>query len=366
MQECIKFWGEHNLRTEPLRIRVVENAIYMPSSKHVHVDRDLHWGIYTEAGELIPEAAYERFPGRELVGQSRSLDLTGIEITDGPVEEMVYAGPIVNHYGHFILASLSRLWAIDGARPALFHSYPPIFDHGARFVIEIVAAAGLTRENTFSFDRPTRIRRLFVPEPSLVEQLYTTQAYSISSAKIGASIMETGLFVEKDYYISKSRMRSGVACLANEEVIEAAFQAVGFDIIYPETLPLADQVSLFRNARTIVGTVSSAFHTAALVPGGTGRHIMFDYTEAPNANFRLLEIGMRADVSYYSISSHVNLKESDSFLSHYVANDIKFLAEEMVRIAKPSITPRGLKKSAWIIRVLDKIKSKNLQRSDGQ
>ncbi|CAO4180018.1 hypothetical protein CLBKND_03533 [Methylorubrum aminovorans] len=365
MQKCIEFWGEHNFRTAPLRIRVVENAIYMPSSTKVYVDRDPHWGIYTEAGELVVEAAYERMAHRELVGQSRSLNLIGIDIFDGPFQEMVYAGPIVAHYGHFILASLARLWAVDDSRPALFHSFPPIFDHGARFIVEMVAAAGLTRDNAFSFDRPTRIRRLFVPEPSIVEQCYTTPAYSATAAKVGEKIPKTECFGRKDYYISKAHMNSGVICLANEEVVEQAFQTAGFEIVHPETLPLADQVSLFRNARTVVGTVSSAFHTAALAPEATGRHVLFDYTRTPNANYRLLEFGIRADVSYYSISDYVTPGDKDQFLVHYKANDIEALAKEMVRISNSSIIMRAVRTFRRKLRLLEEGRKKDIHRRSG-
>lgn len=365
MQKCIEFWGEHNFRTAPLRIRVVENAIYMPSSTKVYVDRDPHWGIYTEAGELVAEAAYERMAHRELVGQSRSLDLTGIDIVDGPFQEMVYAGPIVAHYGHFILASLARLWAIDDSRPALFHSFPPIFDHGARFIVEMIAAVGLTRDNAFSFDCPTRIRRLFVPEPSIVEQCYTTPAYSATAAKVGAKIPTTERFGRKDFYISKARMNSGVICLADEEVVERAFQTAGFEIVHPETLPLADQVSLFRSARTVVGTVSSAFHTAALAPEATGRHVLFDYTRTPNANYRLLDIGIQADVSYYSISDYVTPGEKDRFLVHYKANDIEALAKAMVRISEYSIMMRFVRCLLRRLRLLGGGRKKDIHGRSG-
>lgn len=336
MQRCANFWGEHTLRTEPLRTRIVHNAIYMPASTQVFLDRDPHWGIYTESGELVAEAAYERSPHRELVGQSRHLDLRDIDVVDGPFEEMVYAGPIIAHYGHFLLTSLARLWALDGSRPALFHSHPPIFDHNARFILELLAAAGLTRDNSYSFERPTRICRLVVPEASFFEQYYVSRDYSAAVEKIGNAIPETNRFEHRDYYISKARIGSGVASLADEEEIERAFRQEGFEIVYPETLSLPDQISLFRNARTIAGTISSAFHTVVLAPKGRSRQILFDYSDTPNSNFALIEHGIEANVSYYSLSDSVTRHHNDRFIAYYVAKDIESLARKMVQIAMPN------------------------------
>lgn len=335
MQRCDGFWGEYTLKTEPLRTVLIQNAIYMPASTQVYLDNDPLWGIYTENGDLVAQSAYERQPHRELVGQSRRLDLAGVNIVDGPFEEMVYAGPLISHYGHFLLASLARLWAVDGSHPTLFHSHPPIFDHGAPYIVELIAAAKLSPSNAFSFDRPTRLQRLIVPEASLVEQVYTSHEYITAVARVGQNILETGRFKQRDYYISKSRLRGGVACLVDEEVIERAFIEAGFEIVYPETLSLPDQVSLFRNARTIAGTASSAFHTLALTPESTGRRILFDYASTPNANFALLDHGSKSQAFYYSLADRVRRERNEKFLSSYIANDIDTLAAEMVRIASP-------------------------------
>jgi capsular polysaccharide biosynthesis protein len=64
--------------------------------------------------------------------------------------------------------------------------------------------------------------------------------------------------------------------LEGEEALEFVLEARGWEILRPETLPVAAQVDLFATAEVIAGCMSSAFHAALLL-------------EAPRAKFLLIE-----------------------------------------------------------------------------
>ena len=278
------------------------------------------------------EAAYTRGETHELVGQRRHADLASLPILDCFFDTMVYGGPIISHYGHFLLTSLARLWAMDGT-PALFHSNPEIFAHGAPFIRDILATTTLTRDNAFSPMHPTRIKRLLVPDASIIEQLRVSPTYADDARRVGAAFAETGRFTAKNYYVSKTRLSVAVARLEGEDVIERAFADRGFEIVYPETLSVADQVSLFRNAATVAGTVGSAFHTVALVPDAKGRRVIFDYNDMPNSNFALLDRGTAAKSEYWSLFGQIKRIAHPAFIAYYVAADLQNLANEMARVA---------------------------------
>ena len=330
MRHCTTLWGDAAFSSAPLRTVVIEDAIYLPFSPTVFLDRDPDWGIYTSDGFLVREAAYLRGERRELVGQSLYNANARASVTDEHVEEMVYGGPIMPHFGHFLISSLARLWAAEPDRPFLFHSSPPVFDHRAPYIQAFVAAAGLTPRNCLSFDKPTRIRRLIVPEPSIVEQASVAAAYSASAAKIGDAFAPTGLFDGQRCYLSKARLTRGIAGLFGEEVIEEAFHKAGFLIVRPELLSIAEQVDLFRSASIIAGTASSSFHAATLVPQSESLRVVFSYSDTLNSNFSLIDYGLQGRSLYLSLKGHVEPTSRPDFLSYYRALNPKRLADEMV------------------------------------
>ena len=57
--------------------------------------------------------------------------------------------------------------------------------------------------------------------------------------------------------------------LTNRARIEEMAASAGFEIVFPETKTLSEQVALFSSAREIVGEYGSAFHTAMCAPPGT-------------------------------------------------------------------------------------------------
>jgi hypothetical protein len=90
------------------------NVPYVPF-RSWELDRDPYWGLYDADGRLIEAASYRRGPLRRLVGQSPDVAIPAAEIESAPDEHYVIAGPLLFHYGHFLLTSFSRLWPGFGA-----------------------------------------------------------------------------------------------------------------------------------------------------------------------------------------------------------------------------------------------------------
>lgn len=59
-----------------------------------------------------------------------------------------------------------------------------------------------------------------------------------------------------------SRRSSNMRLLVNEAALERALAARGFEIVQPETLPVAAQVALFRDARVILGATGAGLANA--------------------------------------------------------------------------------------------------------
>jgi capsular polysaccharide biosynthesis protein len=253
---------------------------------------DPKWGVYFTDGRLVEAAAYRRLPRRDLVGQSDNIGpLTGpLPRVNGTY---IYGGPIIPHYGHFLTAALARLWPIlrDGPprAPILCHSIERPEDWFARpYVAAIFGRLGLTLANFAHFREPVIISRLRVPRPAVEEQHFAHAVYGDLARAIGAPYARESAEAGP-VYVSKTRLGSGSTYrLVNEPALEAAFEARGIRIMYPERMTVPEQIARLASASTIVGTVGSAFHTT-LFCGRPKRIIGLAYAKAINSNYAIID-----------------------------------------------------------------------------
>ncbi|CAO4143896.1 glycosyltransferase family 61 protein [Methylorubrum aminovorans] len=331
LERCERLWGANQVR-ETVSSQTYHDVIYLPFTAGILLDHDPRWGLYTGDGHLIPEAAYRRGEALHLVGQSERIDIDGGAIGDAPFDTMIYGGPLLAHYGHLLLTTLARCWAIDGAMPVLFHALPAVQDHEAGHVLELFRYAGLENRSV-SFDRPTRIKRVVVPEPALYEQHSIWTHYATPMAAIGRAIAPVAAPVPKKVYLSKSRLHSGVTGVEGEAFVDLKMRQAGFAVVHPESLGLAEQVNLFRKAELIVGTAGSAFHTLALVPHTAARRVVLTLSDFVNSNFLLLDRACGGEAAYVSITDDLILTESENFSTTYAIRNANHLADRIIAAA---------------------------------
>ena len=80
-------------------------------------------------------------------------------------EEVIFAGYLFRHFGHFMLESLSRLWIVES-----FPDVPLVWVWAERYPdwqSEILALLGVQNPAVF-LTRPTQYRSVIVPEPGFV------------------------------------------------------------------------------------------------------------------------------------------------------------------------------------------------------
>lgn len=331
LERCARLWGANQVR-ETVSSKTYHDAIYLPFTAGILLDHDPRWGLYTADGHLIPEAAYRRGDDLHLVGQSERIDIDGRAIDDAPFDTMIYGGPLLAHYGHLLLTTLARSWAIDGSVPVLFHSVPSVQEHRAGHVLELLRYAGLENRSV-SFDRPTRIKRVVVPEPALYEQHSIWTHYAPPMSAIGRTIAPVAAPVPKKVYLSKSRLHSGVTGVEGEAFVDLKMRQAGFAVVHPESLRLAEQVNIFRKAELIVGMAGSAFHTLALVPHTAARRVILTLSDFVNSNFLLLDRVCGGEAAYVSIKDDLTLSESENFSTTYAIRNANHLADRIVAVA---------------------------------
>lgn len=242
------------------------DAVYVPFARD---HEESGWGLYDRDGRLIRAAAYRRGPAGALVGQAEAVALRAAEIETAPLGHYVYAGPLITHYGHFLLATLSRLWPrFHGGERFLWFSEAPLSRLAAMpWIGACLTGLGLEAGQFVRFTRPTRIKRVTVVGPAFEEGHFAHQAFRAMCRHIGDALVPAwDARPQAPAYLTRAGLTGGVKTVANEDAVCAALASFGVEIIAPERLGLAEQVALFGSDRVIMGTGGSAFHTSVFAP----------------------------------------------------------------------------------------------------
>lgn len=328
LMPCQHLFGDCQIRQAPPRIVEIERAVYIPQTGSILESR---WGVYGADGRLVEEAAYTRGPGRVLVGQSEHLEIP--PDLDVIHEEMIYGGAMQAHYGHFLLALLPRFWIDFSAHPErkiLLHSsidLEVMFTIG--FIREIFGALGLDRSRFVVLDRPSVVDRLIVPEALFQELGSAAPLFARLCETINARFNMPVPRTKGAVYLSKENLTSGVWGVANEHRISAALAAKGVDIVFPERIPLREQMTLFERYETICGLTGSALHTS-LFARARNRIVGLGHNTFVVSNHMMIDRLKENDAAYFFPGNDMaNLGPKGDFNTMFECPEPERVAEEL-------------------------------------
>ena len=252
-------------------------------------------GVYDRGRKLVTAAGYYRAsPDPAPLGSPfTTLDATRFDFADDGFTYL-FLGTLTAHFGHFILASMARLWALRFApdprmRFVVLNPAPHDSLFETAFLREILGQLGVGADNLVSFSGPVRIARLIVPSPAIEEHNFSHRVFAQLCNRIGALLTAhlPPAPREAPVFLSKARMGAGVSHLANEAELCERLVSRGVEIVYPEELDFAEQVRLFRDTAMITGWAGSAMHSAIFAPGRDMLTLSFSPTMLSNQ--RLLD-----------------------------------------------------------------------------
>ena len=242
------------------------DVVYLPAG----MPAGCNGGLYDRSGQLLPHSGYYRGPDRQLVAQVASVPVdTWAAAEAAPDDTYIFGGALQTHYGHFLLGTLARFWHLRPGRrpPGKIVMQAPI-QLAAWFEMPHIAflfgRLGLTTADFVQWDRPMRLHSVVVPEASFEELSSAHQAFASLGNAVGNGVASTGWAHRNStpVYLCKSRLRSGVWRIRNEMELADTLARRGVDVVFPEELSLSDQIGLYQTRETVLGTVSSGFHTS--------------------------------------------------------------------------------------------------------
>jgi capsular polysaccharide biosynthesis protein len=178
-------------------------------------------------------------------------------------EPVLLGGHLMSQYGHFILESMSRLWARD-----LFPNLPIVFTRPGKwrdpppYGTEVIDALGL-RERMRLIEQPTLLRNVVCPDTAIKYRWRACTLVDEPHVAVADAVrIPHRRPWRRPVYLTRSGLADDLRKSEAEPELEADLAGRGFDIVRPEELSLPEQISLFEQAPLIVGTVGSAMHTA--------------------------------------------------------------------------------------------------------
>jgi len=343
LKRCSHMWGSAHIYAQPPSLKEHKNLFYIPSTKFFDIDN--HWGIYDKDGLLIRASSYSRYEERSLIGQTAQVSSPEASaVTDD--DYYLYCGPLVPHFGHFLLSSLSRLWPLitrnmDGVK-LLFHCDHPIKAHieNHPYMRKFIEYMGIDGSRLCSFHETTLVRNLIIPGPAFLEQSHASTVFRELGHYIGRNTKQSTITVsDAPVYLSKTHLNCGVTSILNEIELEEKLRENGVNIIYPEEIDLSDQIEIFRSAPTVIGTTGSAFHMH-IFSNKPPKMLTLNYQDTIHSNYVLLDRLNHANSTHVFPTSGVETTLRNGFnLTHKFAN-IDRIAEEILRFCDTHTSPQ--------------------------
>lgn len=333
LDPCTALWGTADIHDADPKVSVVRNGFYMP---YAHAQS---WGLFEGDGRPIAAAADLREGVHLPPDQVLETHLTAVEITEtAPNGVYIYGGRINSHFGHFLINTLPRFWAMAQVRSP----QTPILCHGPGtpnewFGVPFIAAAfgllGLSPRDFVTFDVPTRLRAVVVPSTSLEEQSAGYIAYAKMCLGIGDRLRAKYTIEpnERPIYYSKTRLKSAVGVITNESEIEAVLSAAGVEIVYPETLSFAQQICLMSERNHILGSAGSFLHTSIFCP--PRRITCLNVTDVVNSNYTIIDALTGNEATYYYPPALQVLERQDGFLTSRYLPEAAAVAKELREVS---------------------------------
>lgn len=252
----------------------LQDAVVVPpekGGKNAPVQRS---GVFDATGQFVTASITMR-PNGYFNSEPPHPDQKDIQSLQG---SYMYGGVLFGHFGHFLMDSLARIWALDELRDKIDGViFTPKTNAGnienmLKVQSALMRPLGMTQEIKLITD-PTRVERLFVPH----QGIGIGSGWEMATPKFRAYMAKNGgKHIEPNgpekIYLSRSNLPKGRASFLSEKILEKNLEKSGYAIIHPEKLSKEAQVALYRSARQIISPDGSPLHLLAYV-GHAGQDV---------------------------------------------------------------------------------------------
>ena len=193
--------------------------------------------------------------------------------------QAIYGGFIFNHFGHFILESLARLWVCQTLldEQIVFASSETLNN----WQLEIFDILGLL-DRIRILREPTVCRKLTIPNVGYRIQDYMHPDHA---EFLGCSAPKEEKEITRPLWLSRAALPAQDR-IEGEKELESVLLKSGWNVVHPEALPVSRQLALIESASIVAGVEGSALHAITLVKRISGPVVVF--RRLFNQNYRTI------------------------------------------------------------------------------
>lgn len=187
----------------------------------------------------------------------------------------LFLGSMHDHFGHFLVEGLSRLWILK------YFSQSEITD--LKIIIyepglippatKILSYLGIAKSQIHFINEPCTVDSVIAPSIAYRTHFWARDVMNHVYDRIAASARAEKT-VDFPTKIFLSRSRVAARKLTNEAEIEQIHRDAGYWVIRPEDLPIGDQIRIAANADSIAGCTGSNMYLAMFQKLG-GKNIIY-------------------------------------------------------------------------------------------
>ena len=326
---------------DDLLIKKVDNAIFCPRG----FASSTHDVVYDSEGTLV----YESTVPRGEAGKSRPIEATGAPVKIDPSiargtpldEELLFVGTFdLRHFGHWLTEGISRLWPLLHSEESLRVAWATslkarltrirysqfLAGAGANHWRNSLPAFNIKRDRLRSISRPTRVKTLLVPAPSMenrakIHPIHLTVAQRIGSHVLNGRPVEQS---EQPVFYSRTRLPSDKRKIEGEDRVEEYCRKKGALIVYPEKLGLAEQIAIVEKHDLFIGTVGSAWHALLFRNSNRSLKCVYLASEVKRSfprNWELIDKAMGNQVENIVCCFPKENERKSRYMDHFLAID---------------------------------------------
>lgn len=173
-------------------------------------------------------------------------------------EEAVYMGLFLSHWGHFLVDLTGRMWFLQ--QLAKTRTDFKVAYVGEETIqgnnLAFLKLLGIREEQLIHITKPTRFRKVYVPEQAFRTCLWYTDEFVNMLDEMHETVMNSAvdfskLETVKKVYFTRKKFSKATTSEFGEDYFESCFIHNGYEAIAPETLSLEEQIYIWNHAEEI-------------------------------------------------------------------------------------------------------------------
>lgn len=239
---------------EYIKTEIINDIIALPS---LFINGKLLGGFYYNGKPIENGLMYRNYDEHFQIEYPAPL----IKHSNTINEQAIYGGLLYPHFGHFILESLSRIWAIRN-NPDRMIVWKSTSETLFKWQKDILKLFNFDVNSSLIIKQSTLLSDFRIPNPGYIIQ----NEFSYEQAKSLGVFSPEKIISGKKLYLSRTRSKQQDGDFINEKELETCLKRRGWIIFYPEQNSVQEQLKAISSSEVVFGIEGSAFHSLIFFP----------------------------------------------------------------------------------------------------